>query len=85
MANANIAIVAYIVSTTLAPSPEIKPALCPLLNDYCTTRMAIGPIGAEAQIPTRKALNISTNIIPSAFINIQSDKDSNNFHIFATA
>ena len=53
---------AYMVSTTLAPSPDTKPDLCPLLNDFCTTSMAIGPIGAEAHIPTAKPLSISIHI-----------------------
>ena len=65
---------AYKVSTTLAPRPETKPAIWPLLRDFWTTRMAIGPIGADAHIPTRNPLSISTTI---------TYKGSNYFYIFA--
>ena len=42
-ASANMAMIEKTVSTRHAPSPVTNPALCPLLRDFCITRIAIGP------------------------------------------
>ena len=71
--NEVIAMKAYMVSTTLAPKPETNPALCPLLSDFWTTSIAIGPIGTEAQTPTRNPFSIS-NIIAVTVYGIEQFK-----------
>ena len=62
IASANRAITENVVSTMHAPIPVTKPALCPLLKVFWITRIAIGPIGADAQIPIMKPFRMSGNI-----------------------
>jgi hypothetical protein len=69
-----MAATANTVSTTQAPSPAMKPALWPPLKDFWMTRIAIGPIGAEAQMPTIKAFMMSSSIDQGSKI-IQTNKD----------
>ena len=62
IAKAKIAIIPNIVSTNVAPKPVMNPDLCPSLNDFCSTNIAIGPNGAEAHIPISKPLSMSRSI-----------------------
>ena len=76
---------AYNVSTTHAPKPVIKPDLCPPLNDFWITRIAIGPIGTDAHIPTMNALSISRNIGIENQSICKRTKINKFLHIFAVS
>ena len=76
MARKNKATTAKTVSAVDAPKPVMKPDLTPLLRDFCTTIMAIGPNGMEAQSPTQNALIMFNSIFSAKkFTNIRRSRE----------